>query len=74
MTPTSAGWNDELLVITSGAGVTAVELTILGLDCWGFNRVLGGGISEEDEGLRRVGGAILTLLDQTLEEELAIRL
>lgn len=75
MTPTSAGWKDDevLLVMTSGKGVTTAAL---GLVCWGFKRVFGGGMSEEEEeeGLRRVGGAILTLLDQTLEEGLVIRL
>lgn len=62
-------------MITSGTGgATAVELTILGLVCWGFKRVLGGGMSEEEDGLRSVGGAILTLLDQTFEEGLVILL
>lgn len=62
------------MVITSGTGVTAVELTILGLVCWGFIRALGGGMSDEEDGLRRVGGAILTLLDQTLEEGFVVLL
>lgn len=53
--------------MTSGGG-SGVELMILGLVCWDLGiRVLGGGMSEDEDGLRRVGGAILTVLDQTLE-------
>lgn len=70
VTPTNAGCGSA--AASSGEGAIAGEewglvgrefWVVLGLD-WGLRMVCGG--AKIDEGFRRVGGAILALLDQTV--------
>lgn len=70
MTATKAGWaRSSAEGRTEGDGVTEGEGAVLGMGflglLWDLRMVCGG--AETEEGFRRVGGAILALLDQTVE-------